>query len=883
MSARPLGKSALALLAAGLASLLVWMSLSDPDPAGQRPDDALEEPAPDPEHTARDATAQLPSLEPAPQRLTQGATPTFVLRAFDRVDTPLRPGTPDRIATGRVAWATTGLPIARCEITVTRWRLDVVGDESDQGDEVKAPDPALVTWTDEFGRFELRGVPDEDELYLRFRLADGSSDVHELRVPVRAGEPTWQGEYLLEERGTIRGRVVDGSRGKSGIEVRAVDEFRYDEDAVDEDARAARFAGIETFAPHRANLGGPDSPDLRRRDRMLPFPRTLTSPDGTFVLHGVRAGTVQLLVATGTPQALRMPVLVEADRSTDVGEIALSSASHHYGTFVKIQLRDPDGDAARGYQICIEDRSRRLANLIDRTDGRGSARIRIPSPETAERFAAVPPHLRPSPMPIPWEADRFVVHARSAAGRRWEEVGILREPGSNRLRMRERARVDVEFLGMPASLCEQVEVRTTPRSPSATVEVNENVVRVDRIDPQGTVVVLVLPGHAPVLVGDPDSSLSHERITVRPEPTRQAEIRVVDPEGRPWSRARVAVEFRGDSISPHLGPFHLGATDDEGRLESPALWHGDLRFHVKHIGTGHFVEATYAQRDPEAGAIVLTVAPSGRIEGEIVDRGAAAGRRFRMCLRRPDGTELAEPRRIVETTADNRFRFLDVRPGPWTLEVLDPPAAVTGGPRERISHHVEELVVGADRTTALLLDLGRNRSHDPQVTGRVGFGNHGGEGLRISAEDVAVLPDSLGHFTIDELTEGTDHLRLELRCGTGWATIATHQLPAPDATHHFRDLMIDVPAGGVTAGLFDRAGDPLRERMVDLQREDGTLLSFVTDASGTLMVPSLPTGNWAVSLHRNQEPDSRAKPHRSPHRFEITADGHTVLDLHGIR
>ena len=31
-------------------------------------DDALEEPAPDPENTARDATAQLPSTEPAPQR-----------------------------------------------------------------------------------------------------------------------------------------------------------------------------------------------------------------------------------------------------------------------------------------------------------------------------------------------------------------------------------------------------------------------------------------------------------------------------------------------------------------------------------------------------------------------------------------------------------------------------------------------------------------------------------------------------------------------------------------------------------------------------------------------------------------------------------------------
>ena len=239
---------------------------------------------------------------------------------------------------GRLGWQVTGLPLPGVVVRAVRaWPDTVLINDVDQQSEDRPPlrradlfvgEPAT---TDPFGLFEVM-VPEVDGPLALLALRNGQCiEVRPLQPGPAAHEVIELGDWLLQPRGEVRGRVVD-LRGNAvfGARVRLVDVPLEAAASLHPLARAARLYGARDFAPDcLLNDQGrivAVSSTLLARDDMLPFPETTTDAHGDFVLSDARPGVNTLVVQPEMAPNLSEQVLVQGGVLTDVGSLQVLDA-----------------------------------------------------------------------------------------------------------------------------------------------------------------------------------------------------------------------------------------------------------------------------------------------------------------------------------------------------------------------------------------------------------------------------------------------------------------------------------------------------------------------------------------------------------------------------
>ncbi len=859
--------------------------------------------------SARDATPAAPARtqhtgEPARadaiERRERGGTPDFVIDAIDARDQPLEPGPPGRIVTGRVAWRRTGEPIANCRVSLTRQRLDTFVEE-DAGD-APPPDPPIHTYTDRFGEFELAGVPDADALYFLFRLPDRTRDITELRhPPLQDDVPMWQGDFLLEERGVLTGRVVgiDGL-DRGDIEVRAFDELRYDQFAVDDALRDGRAEGLETLHRGATRNGQPMSNGLRHRDSLLPYPRTTANRHGIFRLEGVRAGKVWLTVNAPGRVGARYEVLVEPFRTTDLGDVPFGAQQEILATLV-----DTEGEPLGGYQISLVDPRRWLGPSVAISNAAGEARFAVPPAASApteepdfrsmsreQRMAWLHARRQPS-------EPTFGIWARPGRDSTWEPVGFGKGPRIE-ARWPHRTGLVVRCVSPLGPIVDgDIRARVLPAQGRARIDVEAGRITFTDLPPQGASMLVQVEGHAPALIERmlPFALERPGEIVIPVVPTMRCVVEVVGPSGDPLADARVAAEIGPlDGAPPYSyrceEPAFLGRTDAHGRLVLPAAWPSRLLFHVWHPDVGHHVEPRPREYLGDAEPIRLVVAPGSLLEGSITVRRADPGRSYRVRLARPTPPppqeRLPDPDRVVESSVDGRFKITDLRPGEWVITVEDPPSLVPAAvqfPGPTV-HHRDKILAPSGGRWRLEVGLGQDAARLPELEGRLRYAAAFTDPVRVRAsgrsENVRVLPLRDGSFVIQKLPYGCDRLWIDVLRMETWIPAFEMPLPEREGNGSRAAVQIDLATGSVTAGLFDAKGRAFAHRMVDLVRDaDGCRLTWLTDESGTLQAPAVPVGTWRAELRTVGAAGPQAL--FGEQRLAVVAGGHCLADLHAAR
>jgi len=337
----------LAVLVVFLAFLVTWLVLAGrPNPRDYRRSSVPEEHAPLPRRPLQAETERRPIVVSKWLRelLDEAGIPVVQ-------DTEDDTGEADRgcILHGKLVWENKPwLPLQGVEVRLTDAWLDTIVPTEKR----KARDPLLLppkSTTDKFGKFVLRSVPTRKTLFLLVRDDDRTLMVKKLRHLPLPGQMLNLYEIEVPEQGTLRGRVVN-ERGRALREttVRAISD-PMNRGPLRDDRMEAQRVERSRFFRARGQTGPSVVPRwVTRRDRMMPFPSTLTTSDGTFVLHGARAGWTVLVIQGRHGAALRK-VDVEANKTTDIGEVIALG-----GDALRAYVADDEGRPVASAQVSVE-------------------------------------------------------------------------------------------------------------------------------------------------------------------------------------------------------------------------------------------------------------------------------------------------------------------------------------------------------------------------------------------------------------------------------------------------------------------------------------------------------------------------------------------------
>lgn len=885
-----------------LVALAWWATRSDRVPPQSGPATSAEA------DDAAVVTAER-SREPSVARSEFAPPPWIDEFLGEEPETERDPPRPAGTIAARIAWKATGLPVIGARVRLQRAPRDTVIPEPGEAALPPEDDPDTTTTTDPRGHFELVYAPRREPLFLRFEIGDGTVEIEDLRVPAQNGGRAWQGEYLLDPRGTITGSIV-GPDGEpvGGVTVRAVDEERFDDPAVPWAVREARIAGAETMREHD-----------RQRLALLPFPTARTAKDGTFTIRAAREGRMHLLIQHEALVARRVDVPVAGGKTTDVGTIRLGVGVPFQVRLIDRELR-PMPDVAVG----IAPAGWRFGPPAGRTDDQGCVTFRLDLAADDERL----------------ETLEISVGIRRGRSDPWTPIGVASVPGATfALALPHEVVASVRTDGGPYP--DRIRFGTKPKVGGLRWVQDGTTFTFFGIPPEASVVLFatadgygVATAHAswpgllrastfplrlPLVPDDEDLARIAEARSMPLLPvvltlpqTFPIDVRVVTESGTPIEGARISLTSGhpwGRTSIPldQLGvvdDWHLGTTGADGLLRAEGLWSGEFTFTAWHAERGH-AHIAREQVGPGQRIEVVLAAPV-RLTGRILEHGQPVTRRYRIRFAWPPtpyrGLRPEPPWPEYETTFfepvefvsndEGRFEVPRIAPWPfaghrWVVTVEEPSTPDAGvtfrtaagvpstpdlGPAFRAAMRTTYCEIdakwrpGEHADFDLALESGERPARS-ELSGRViaaGAPVHDAHvellgksrwsrflGREESGLEVVATARTHvdGSFELRWRHAEVDEVRVTVQRHSAPFRIATVELPESrwPLRRSQEPIVIDVDTGDLVLFLRGPDGNPLANRPVRLANESGAALLAVSDATGTVKEFAFPADAWAVA------------------------------------
>ncbi len=299
------------------------------------------------------------------------------------------------------------------------------------------------------------------------------------------------------------------------------------------------------------------------------------------------------------------------------------------------------------------------------------------------------------------------------------------------------------------------------------------------------------------------------------------EGRVLSPEGRPVTGARVAVTGNGSSPRPAI-------TDGDGGYRIAGLTTGTTSVAASH--QDHQRVARKLQIQPGVNDLDLTFEPGFEIAGWVVTDAGDPVPFARLSIA-PGGS-------VTTTDAAGEFTFASVGEGRYQIRIdkpghpsatLDDEVVVAGGP-------VYGLELLLEVSGAIVGNL-RGLTFDELARVQV-------SALRSGHSAVRGFVDYEGGYRIDRLSPGE------------WTVIA--ELPGDPRTSRGRVavepfspealLDLDFSSGHTLAGWVLQAGKPVAGAVVLLSGDRGAAGAGKTDTSGAFLLTGIETGGYLLSI-----------------------------------
>lgn len=765
---------------------------------------------------------------------------------------------------------------AGIEVRLTRHWLDSVVPTEADADAVipRAQEPVATTAAD--GTFAFRFRPVGGELFFLIDRGGAWMDYQKVqRVPL-TGEGLDLGDVWLDDRGGIRGQVVqDGGKPMANVTVRAVDATLTALGSGLQDQHADRTRGLEHFAANGATRFGPLPDWVVRRDRLLPFPTTTSDAAGNFVLRGLRPGTHSLFFQHVDAHGSLRDVQVAALHPTEVGVVRLRAAEDLHLYFV-----DDHSLPWIGAEVAFVHDVPGFGSAPMRTDANGTVHARVAN-----------------------VAATRVVFAHPGGGP-WLDLGLAPRVGPI-VRVRRLPEITLSLadplgVALPGGhvrfFVTGLQLRPVDRQLPAWMQPKERQPGLHvGLGHAGTVAVASVPGFAPAIAAvgpDQDNALSLL-------PLLRNTVRVWDHEHRAIAGATVYLQVHQHPDLPFRGAqwdllandrMRAGVTDENGALEVPvwATWFSVQATHPE------FASAVGPRYLPAPGAVVdLTLPRRAGIHGtlQMQHRPAAAGFRVRARQQPPPGHRLEHSgflaERLAVTAEDGSFAFRDLCAGIWDLQPeLPATPSVLGAQRPASTFASMQVLLDEGQELHCVLEASRAALTTQQIAGVVRqngavvadalvrvrsidrsrsrrLAAYGGREPRTGkagpTEQVPAVPwqqhcttDWFGDFDFGGLAYGTEHeLRVDVPRGGRLQFLRRFVVRTPaDANAAPVRLDIDLEVGSARLQCSHlgeaSAGRMLRLRQVQDDGEEGACFELLTNEYGECLADDLPAGNWTV-------------------------------------
>jgi hypothetical protein len=833
-----------------------------------------------------DPSADLAAADP-PLRAVVPAVPREALHAANADLLDGEPTKPQLSLLGRVrgrlAWQGTGLPLPDATVRAVRaWPDTVLINEIELATRDQPPlrradlfvgEPAT---TDAFGLFEV-ALPEVDGPVALLALRNGQCiEVRPLQPPPAAREAIELGDWLLQPRGEVRGRVVDARDGPiAGARVRLVDVPIEHGPSLHPLARAARLCGARDFTPDgllfEENCVVTVSGALAARDDLLPFPEATTDAGGYFTLTDARPGANTLIVQPQAAPHLAEQVLVSSSAVTEVGLLRIPDGGSHG------RLLSGSGHPVARGQVAFQAH-----------DGD----VFLPPRETSADGAFYVPQLVQAP---------GMAVARRTLSEPWQPCTVTADKDVLYVTLPEPARLVVDVLGPDRSSMAGCDVqarhaRVFGRGFETGMQLEEvGPGRYARVIPAGvtSLVVVRADGYAPAvdLVGSEARFLLFLR-------TCTLQVRVRTQEGAPAERAQVYGRVRAGKERGQrwdllrTGHVRLGETDVRGELLVPGVWPSIIDLVVSHPELGAAERVVEIGDGGSVCDVMLGVSTRGRIRGLLTENRLPPQDRWLVVAQLEDPYE----RRCTLSERDGSFAFDGLLSGNWKLGV-----AVRAGPlpgrelvarvwqshvRRRWASSTPEIPVVAGAIQHTTMDV-RNWADERELTleGRVRIDGVPRRGLIVltkTPDEPAreerfaellwqirqPLPAQRRARLLRELNElraraeGRTPIDMTTTDDTGAFAFALYESTELEVLaqidgftqclwsgEHHHGAVIDIATGSALVELRAGAGDLLAHRMLEalgLGDRTGVRWLAVTNGLGTLSFDGIPRGEYVL-------------------------------------
>ena len=852
-----------------LALLLVLLSLFFLRPLHDlpQPDPGLDSPvSTTPPSAKKDKPLSAPQRKQALERPQKEQDPG-ILAALTRIR-------------GRVLWKDQRKPIARLPIQAMakdpssaffRWEPKAGG----RGATFK---PASTAVTDKDGRFLLTRLDPQQHYFLLLGRGTEGRSVRTVDQDLEPGGSFDLGDILLEPRGNLRGTVRDeNNRAIPSAEVIALDLPLSKLDCGIEHWDPLGFI-VQT--PALPTFVFPLNPSMRDLISKLPFPRTRTGPDGSFVLRGLPPGENTLLILHPGHRALRRILQIEGREDRDLGVLPMDRGNELEGLVL-----DRKGRPLPGIEVGVAPKTASHAGFARRskqTDKEG--RFRFSALGEGRHYVLV--HLPGGPG-MPWTAHgpfrssppdhpKFVrvtlkkgatlqVRVRSAKGQPIPDtkIQIQAQPTDRFLRssilgalwkkpaMLKRGRGRKLI---PDSHSNALKVRPNPKT--ATWSFEELPWGRYRISAQH-------PSFSPSSkIVDFSARTKEKTVEITLYPSTKLHILVENRGGEPVSAAEI---FLLDPETQDL--FLLGKSDRRGRFVLPHVPKKKIQLFARHpayaVGTSKpFVPA------PQT-SLTLALPRLGSARGELTlsgepYTGPPLGIREFGGGDSPYDRLRGSPKAI--TDRKGRFFFPRLNPGSYEFIVFTPERdRTTPGqlvlPASGFRPYfpaICSVTIQEGKTSQIRWNLNRMRDYfrkrKGRITGKVL--THGVKGMKLTVNlsagtfSVMKTPDANGEFSFNHLPSQTSHVSLYLKEGYKSTELLSQSFYLKAGKP--KRIVFDLSFGILEGVILDPWGNPLDHQalylyMMSPQGNQSSLHIF-TDAQGRFRTKLL-QGPWTVLLN----------------------------------
>ena len=568
-------------------------------------------------------------------------------------------------------------------VRLTEMRLDTV-----MPDQTHIPDELFLgieARTDDRGRFELEGVPLRESLFLVFQYGARVYEVFKVEDLPWVGQSKDLGQFELEDRGSIRGQVLDAEGDPVvGLVTRAVDDQMSAGNAPDRALRDQRILAAANYWTGGRRQGTAMRDSVRIRDRYLPFPQTTTDRQGNFFLDGVRAGTTSLILNGSQNFGVQEDVIVVVDETTELGKIEVETGGQRQFRLIG-QLDTP----LAGARVSVQPESWPVSVPAVTTSRGGYFSAFLPEGELSVFFRPTSRELWEPAYEQPAEPTVF-------PGPPKPTVFYAAPRGRIRVRIVDKMDRDIRNAHVLVYTSDQVvgakrlfleRRRSTVDRYGRSAFVFENV-------PVGNAfeAIALAPGFAPGVQPIERGRLREETITIQLRPESDLSVLVVDRDGEPLPNVGIRALFlQGEEPAEpgqhwHLlsegRPAFLGKTGEDGQLTLEGLWPGRMALAAVHSGFTQTPTPPFALT--KGTRAVVRMVRSSRLDGRLLVDARPPERRYEIhAVPREDfnidyrSNPFFGLHRTV-TDDDGKFYFNDLYQGAWVLRVVPPSAPMAG-------------------------------------------------------------------------------------------------------------------------------------------------------------------------------------------------------------